>query len=107
MGASALSSVDGRQNPPTAMSRPLIELRGISKSVTGTRALQQVDFSIASGEIVAVVGENAAGKSTLLKILGGILTPYEGDIWIDNQRVELHSVRASNRLGIRLIHQEV
>jgi ribose transport system ATP-binding protein len=89
------------------MSQPILQLRGISKRFGGVQALQSVDFTLALGECVAIIGENGAGKSTLLKALGGILLPDEGEIWVDGRRQDLRSVRDADRLGIRLIHQEL
>ena len=85
----------------------LLELRSISKRFPGVRALEDVSIALSRGEILAIVGENGAGKSTLLKILGGILQPDEGQIAIDGEPQLLRSVRDADRLGIRLIHQEL
>lgn len=85
----------------------LLELRSVSKSFPGVRALQNVSLALNRGEILAIVGENGAGKSTLLKILGGILQPDEGEIWIGGERRHLRSVRDAMSVGIGLIHQEL
>jgi ABC-type sugar transport system ATPase subunit len=86
---------------------PLIELRGIGKRFGGVTALAGVDFELRAGEIHALLGENGAGKSTLIKILGGIHRPDAGEILVDGQAVEIPEVTAAERLGIRLIHQEL
>lgn len=89
------------------ISPPILELRGISKRFVGELALDQVDLAVAPGEVVAIIGENGAGKSTLLKILGGVHLPDGGQIWVDGRLQHLRSVRDADRLGIRLIHQEL
>jgi ribose transport system ATP-binding protein len=95
------------QASPMVSTRPIIELRGISKSFGGVNALRQVDLSLGPGETVALVGENGAGKSTLLKVLGGLLHPDEGTILVDGKARPIDDVPAADELGIRLIHQEL
>ena len=63
------------------MSEYLLEMKNISKSFPGVKALQNVDFQLKAGEIHALLGENGAGKSTLIKVLGGIYIPEEGQIF--------------------------
>src|SRR5262245_32501634 len=86
---------------------PLLEMRGISKRFPGVVALNDVSLEVHSGEILALVGENGAGKSTLMKILGGIYQPDAGEVRINGDRVTIHSVNDSMRLGIGFIHQEL
>jgi ABC-type sugar transport system ATPase subunit len=85
----------------------MLRLSAVTKRFGGVVALDRVDFELRAGEIHALLGENGAGKSTLIKILGGIHRPDAGDIFHDEQRVEIHDVAAADRLGIRLIHQEL
>lgn len=85
----------------------LLALRGIRKHFGGVVALDGVDFELHTGEIHALLGENGAGKSTLINILGGIHRPDQGDIHVDGKAVEIASVTDADRLGIRLIHQEL
>jgi ABC-type sugar transport system ATPase subunit len=85
----------------------LIHLRNIRKRFGGLTALDGVDFELQAGEIHALLGENGAGKSTLIKILGGIHRPDSGIIRVDRQEVGIHDVADADRLGIRLIHQEL
>ena len=68
-----------------------IEMRGVSKSFPGVRALDHVDFRVEAGEVHALMGENGAGKSTLIKIMTGALGRDEGEIRIDGRRVEIGS----------------
>ena len=86
---------------------PILELRGVSKSFPGVRALSGVDLSVDAGEAHALLGENGAGKSTLLKILAGTLAADEGTILVGGHPVRVGSPRAARQAGIALIHQEL
>lgn len=88
-------------------SAPLLRVRAISKKFPGVQALQDVGLEVDAGEVVGLVGENGAGKSTLIKILGGIHQADEGEILIDGEDPNIHSVRDSMAAGISLIHQEL
>lgn len=85
----------------------LLQVRSISKRFPGVLALEDVSLTLARGEVLAVVGENGAGKSTLMKILAGVQSPDGGEILVDGRAVVIDSVRAAQRLGIALIHQEL
>jgi ABC-type sugar transport system ATPase subunit len=89
------------------MSDYLLEMKGISKSFPGVRALDNVSFSVKKGEVHALLGENGAGKSTMIKIIAGIYHPDAGEIFIDGQRVEISDVHDSKKAGISVIHQEL
>ena len=95
------------QDSPHPSSPLLLEARGVSKSYPGVQALSDVSLALAVGETLAVVGENGAGKSTLMRILGGYEKPDRGDLWLDGQRLRLANIRAAERAGIVLIHQEL
>jgi len=84
-----------------------LEVNRISKSFPGVKALDQVDFSIRSGEVHALVGENGAGKSTLMKILAGIYIPDEGNIVYQGNTVNIRNPFQAIQEGIILIHQEL
>lgn len=86
---------------------PLIELRNVSKSFGGVRALQGVDFALHPGEIHGLVGENGAGKSTLMKIIAGVHTDYEGEMFVEGRPVRFHSARDALAAGIGMVHQEL
>ena len=79
------------------MSEYLLEMKGISKSFPGVKALQNVEFQLKAGEIHALLGENGAGKSTLIKVLGGIYIAEEGEIRIDGKPVVIDGVRYTCR----------
>lgn len=87
--------------------KALLEMKGISKSFSGVKALNNVDFDIKKGEVHALLGENGAGKSTLIKILAGIYTKDTGEICLEGKSVDIASVNDAKRLGISVIHQEI
>ena len=78
----------------------------IGKSFSGVNVLRKVDFELKPGEVHALVGENGAGKSTFVKILSGVYTPSEGDIFLDNEKVQISTPIVAQKNGISLIHQE-
>ena len=84
-----------------------LELRGISKSFVGVKALTDVHLRVMPGEIHALLGENGAGKSTLLKILSGVQPQDEGELWVAGQSVRMGSTSEARALGIAMIHQEL
>jgi L-arabinose transport system ATP-binding protein len=84
----------------------LLRIEGVSKQFGVVQALRGVSLEIASGEILALIGENGAGKSTLMRILEGEHRPDHGTIRIDGQPIELSSPRIAHAAGIRIIHQE-
>jgi ribose transport system ATP-binding protein len=86
---------------------PSIEGLSISKSFGGVRALRETSFSAEQGEVHALVGENGAGKSTMIKILSGLYPPDSGQIRVHNQPVSLGSPQAALQLGMATIFQEL
>lgn len=85
----------------------LLRMKNIHKSFPGVSALKNVDFELAAGEVHALLGENGAGKSTLIKVLGGIYLPEQGEIYINDQKVNIHDVKSAQEKGISIIHQEL
>lgn len=91
------------------MAGVLLEMRNITKTFPGVKALSNVNLTVQEGEIHAIVGENGAGKSTLMNVLSGVYPygSYEGDIIYDGQECRFGSIRDSEQLGIVIIHQEL
>ncbi|MDT0165373.1 sugar ABC transporter ATP-binding protein [Actinotalea sp. AC32] len=91
------------------MSSNILEMRSITKTFPGVKALQDVTLEVQRGEIHAICGENGAGKSTLMKVLSGVYPhgTYEGDIVFDGEIVSFGSINDSEHKGIVIIHQEL
>ncbi|MFC6668811.1 multiple monosaccharide ABC transporter ATP-binding protein [Marinobacterium aestuariivivens] len=87
----------------------ILEMRGITKTFPGVRALDQVNLQVRRGEIHALCGENGAGKSTLMKVLSGVYPhgSYDGEILFQNEPVEFGGISDSEEKGIIIIHQEL
>mgnify|MGYP000359227755 CR=1 FL=1 len=85
----------------------LFRAKGICKSFPGVKALQNVKFDLKAGEVHARLGENGAGKSTFIKILGGNYRPDKGTIEIDGETVTQMSIHESRARGISIVHQEL
>src|SRR6266700_3941507 len=88
-------------------SSPVLEVRQLIKRFPGVVALHKVSLKLFPGEVLAVIGENCAGKSTLMKILAGVERPDAGEILLDGTPARFDSARAALRHGIALIHQEL
>ena len=88
---------------------PILQMRGITKTFPGVRALDNVTLSVEAGEIHALVGENGAGKSTLMKVLSGVYPhgSYEGEMLFEGQPLRLSGIHDSEARGIIIIHQEL
>jgi len=84
----------------------LLKLKNVVKKFPGVVALRGVNFELERGEVHCLVGENGAGKSTIVKILSGVYPDYEGEILIDSQPAHLSSPREARQLGIASIQQE-
>src|SRR5262245_28212224 len=85
----------------------ILEMRGITKSFPGARALAGVDFAALRGEVHALVGENGAGKSTLMKILAGVVRKDGGEISFDGREINPQNAAEAQALGVSLVHQEL
>ena len=87
----------------------ILEMRDISKSFPGVKALADVSLSVRRGDVHAICGENGAGKSTLMKVLSGLHPhgSYEGEIRFNGDEVSFGSIRDSERAGVVIIHQEL
>ena len=91
------------------MANILLEMKNITKTFPGVKALDRVNLQVEKGEIHALVGENGAGKSTLMNVLSGIYPygTYEGDIIYDGQVCKFTQIKDSEKKGIVIIHQEL
>jgi putative multiple sugar transport system ATP-binding protein len=91
------------------MSDVILEMRNITKTFPGVKALDNVTFSVRQGEIHALVGENGAGKSTLMKVLSGVYPygSYEGEIYFEGKECRFQDIHHSEEVGLVIIHQEL
>ena len=89
------------------MSEYVVELKNITKRFPGVVALKNMSIGIRPGEIHGLIGENGAGKSTLIKVLTGVHTPEEGDIFVDGQKVVFKNPVQSREAGIACVYQEL
>ncbi|NQU17270.1 MAG: sugar ABC transporter ATP-binding protein [Candidatus Saganbacteria bacterium] len=89
------------------MNKTILEMNNIVKEFPGVRALDGVNLNIRKGEFHSLVGENGAGKSTLMKILSGVYTDYEGEIYLCGQKTVFSGIRNAEKAGIAIIHQEL
>ncbi|HOV94021.1 MAG TPA: sugar ABC transporter ATP-binding protein [Spirochaetales bacterium] len=91
------------------MSDNILEMRHITKTFPGVRALNDVNFEVRRGEIHCLVGENGAGKSTLMKVLSGVYphSEFEGEIILNGKKVEFKNIHDSEDAGIGIIYQEL
>lgn len=87
----------------------VLEMRNISKSFPGVRALQNVDFTLCEGEIHALMGENGAGKSTLIKVLTGVYSKDSGEVYVKghDNAVSIRSPQDAQNIGISTVYQEI
>ena len=84
-----------------------LELKGVSKSFPGVKALDNVQLAVRPGTVHALMGENGAGKSTLMKCLFGIYKMDEGEVYLDGNKIEVESPDEAMKLGIAMVHQEL
>jgi simple sugar transport system ATP-binding protein/D-xylose transport system ATP-binding protein len=91
--------------PPTRTDT--LSLRGITKTFGAVAALTDVDLDVASGQVVALVGDNGAGKSTLVKVLAGVHAADAGTIAFEGHEVAIHSPADAQHLGIATVYQDL
>ncbi|UOQ49261.1 ATP-binding cassette domain-containing protein [Gracilibacillus caseinilyticus] len=91
------------------MSDYILEMKNITKTFPGVKALDNVNLQVQQGEIHALVGENGAGKSTLMKVLSGVYPAgsYDGSIFFEGSECHFKNIKQSENLGIVIIHQEL
>lgn len=85
---------------------PRVEARGVSKRYPGLLALDHVDFSVMPGEVHVLFGENGAGKSTLVSIIAGVNQPSAGEVVVNGESADIHSVHDARKYGINAVFQE-
>lgn len=90
----------------TDYSQKLVFMVDIQKSFGKVKVLKGIDFEVSDNEIVGLVGDNGAGKSTLIKILTGVHQPDGGEIYYKGEKITIHSVERSRKLGIETVYQE-
>jgi putative multiple sugar transport system ATP-binding protein len=105
----ATSTIPTEAKAGTTVTTNILEMRSITKTFPGVKALSEVTLEVARGEVHAICGENGAGKSTLMKVLSGVYPhgTYDGDIVFENETVEFRDIRDSESEGIVIIHQEL
>lgn len=89
-----------------AKETPVVEMRNIKKNFGAVQALKGVDLTLQQNEVLGLVGDNAAGKSTLMKVLSGAYIPDEGEIYIEGNRVNFSSPMDARRQGIEMVYQD-
>ncbi|WP_426407129.1 sugar ABC transporter ATP-binding protein [Bradyrhizobium ganzhouense] len=92
--------------PDQTAATPLLELRGISKTFPGVKALDDVSFALYAGEVHMLLGENGAGKSSLMKVLCGAYQADAGEFFFEGKKVTIASTADAQKLGIAVIFQE-
>lgn len=85
----------------------MLELKNITKTFPGTKALDNVSLVFRPGEIHALLGENGAGKSTMIKIICGIHREYDGSIWLNGRKIRLKNYEDALEQGISIVNQEI
>ena len=85
----------------------VLRTENVCKSFNGIQVLKNVNLEIRKGEIHALMGENGAGKSTIIKIITGIYTKDDGEIYIDGEHVEINNRQDASNAGISVIYQEL
>jgi phospholipid/cholesterol/gamma-HCH transport system ATP-binding protein len=88
------------------MPEPLIELKGVSKSFGRNAILDRVDLTVHRGDAIAIIGPSGTGKSTILRIMCGLLAPDDGEIYVRGQKRERLLEDAEDPIGISLVFQQ-
>lgn len=87
--------------------KPVVEMRNIRKNFGGVEALRGVDLVLQQNEVLGLVGDNAAGKSTLMKVLSGAYIPDGGEILIEGKKVQINNPWDARKLGIEMVYQDL
>jgi len=86
---------------------PVVEMRNIKKNFGGVQALKGVGLILHHNEVLGLVGDNAAGKSTLMKILSGAYIPDEGEIFVEGKKIHMTSSQDAHQQGIEMVYQDL
>ncbi|RIE09129.1 sugar ABC transporter ATP-binding protein [Candidatus Cryosericum hinesii] len=97
----------GKERKPMSETTPIIEMQNIKKNFGGVQALQGVDLVLHHNEVLGLVGDNAAGKSTLMKILSGAYIPDEGEIFIEGKKAHIANPWNARQQGIEMVYQDL
>lgn len=91
---------------PGKVTTPVVEMRNIKKNFGAVQALKGVDLALQHNEVLGLLGDNAAGKSTLMKVLSGAYIPDEGDILIEGEKAHIANPMDARRQGIEMVYQD-
>lgn len=105
MAPRTVSRPDFDQQRGPGASRTIAALRGVTKTYGGTVAVKDVSLELKTGEVLALLGENGAGKSTCVKIFGGVCLPDSGEVLINDRPVRLNSPMDALAHGVAVMHQ--
>ncbi len=89
------------------MSEPILKARNVTKRYGHVTAIDQCDFDLMPGEILAVIGDNGAGKSSLIKALSGAVQPDAGEVWLEGRRISFASPNDARSAGIETVYQQL
>ena len=89
------------------MTEPILKARNLVKRYGRVTAIDHCDFDLYPGEILAVIGDNGAGKSSLIKAVSGATIPDAGEVWLEGQKVNFHSPNDAREAGIETVYQQL
>ena len=99
--------VAGSYAPAPVDGEPVLALRGVSKRFGAVQALSDVELEVNAGEVVALVGDNGAGKSTVVKAIAGVHPIDEGQLEWDGRPVSIHRPQDTQHLGLATVYQDL
>jgi fructose transport system ATP-binding protein len=102
-----MTETQATQQPTGDKQGPILEARGVVKRYGQVTAIDGADFELRHGEILAVIGDNGAGKSSLIKVLSGAVIPDRGEIFLDGQKVHFKSPHEAREAGIETVYQDL